>query len=67
MCVYDRDDKGYIIYCTAGGYMYLLDGLSGELLDSVPLGGTIEASPVVYENTIVIGTRGMKFWGIELT
>jgi len=47
--------------------MYLLDGLSGELLDSVPLGGTIEASPVVYENTIVIGTRGMKFWGIELT
>jgi outer membrane protein assembly factor BamB len=67
VCVYDADGKGYIIYCTAGGYMYLLDGLTGEELDSIFLGGLVEASPAVYGGKAVIGTRDMKIWGIDLT
>jgi len=67
VCVYDREGKGYLIFCTSGGYMYLLDGLTGELLDSVLIGGNIEASPAVYENTVVVGTRSMKIWGVTLT
>jgi len=67
VCVYGNDGKGYIIYTTAGGYMYLLDGLTGELYDSVSLGGTLEASPAVYGNTVVVGTRAMKIWGVTLT
>ena len=67
VCVYDKDDKGYVIYCTSSGNMHLLDGLTGELLDTVQLGGNIEASPAVYENTIVVGTRTMQIWGITLT
>ena len=67
VCVYDQNGKGYIIYCTSGGYMYLLDGLTGDKLDSVLLGGTIEASPAVYNSTVVIGTRDMKTWGVKLT
>jgi len=67
VCVYDKDGKGYIIYCTAGGSMYLLDGLTGEKLDSLLLGGTTEASPAVYGSTVVVGTRAMKIWGIKLT
>ena len=30
---YTEDGKGYLIYCTSGGYMYLLDGLTGEMLE----------------------------------
>jgi len=67
VCVYDVDGNGYIIHTTSGGYMYMLDGLTGELLDTVLLGGVIEASPAVYQNTVVIGTRASKIWGVQLT
>ncbi|MCL2044968.1 MAG: PQQ-binding-like beta-propeller repeat protein [Oscillospiraceae bacterium] len=66
VCFYDQNNKGYIIYCTANGYMYMLDGESGELLDTFFLGGLTEASPAIYNNTIVIGTRDMRIWGITL-
>jgi len=66
-CVYDKDGNGYIVHSTADGCMYLIDGLTGKVLDSVLLGGVIEASPAVYDSTIVLGTRAMKFWGIMLT
>ena len=67
VCVYDPDGNGYIIYCTANGNMYLLDGLTGEILDTIQLGGLVEASPAVYGNTVVIGTRVQKIWGVKLT
>jgi outer membrane protein assembly factor BamB len=67
VCVYDENGKGYVIFCSSGGVMYLLDGLTGELLDSTQLGGVVEASPAVYENTVVIGTRSMRIIGIKLT
>lgn len=65
--VYDSRGDGYIVYCTCGGYMYLLDGRTGEKLDERNLGGNIEASPVVYGNTIVVGTRRQLIYGIRLT
>ena len=67
VCVYDKNGRGYVIYCTSGGHMYLLDGLTGKELDSIDLGGTIEASAAVYENTVVIGTRSNRIWGVQLT
>jgi hypothetical protein len=67
VCVYDSDGKGYVLYSTANGTMHLLEGLTGSLLDTVNLGGTVEASAAVYESTIVIGTRSNRYWGIKLT
>ena len=67
VCVYDKSGKGYIVYTSADANMYLLDGLTGERLDSISLGTLIESSAAVYENTIVIGTRSQKIWGIKLT
>ena len=67
VCVFDQTGKGYIVYCTSDGNMYLLDGLTGEELDCINLGGLIEASPAVYGSTVVIGTRVMKIWGVKLT
>lgn len=67
VAVYDKDGNGYIVYCTAGGYMYLLDGLTGKVLDSLDIGSNVEASPAVYNNTIVVGTRGELIWGVNLT
>ena len=47
--------------------MYLLNAETGEVLDTLALSeGSIEASPAVYENYAVVGTRACKIWGIEL-
>ena len=66
VCVYTEEGKGYVIYCTTGGYMYLLDGLTGATLSELNLGGNIEASPAVYESTAVVGTRAQQVYGITL-
>lgn len=63
---YDSDGNGYIIYCTTGHYIYLLDGRTGEKLDAMNLGGLIEASPAVFNNYVVVGTRADSIYGIEL-
>jgi len=67
VAVYDKDGNGYLVYCTAGGYMYLIDGLSGKVLDSLNVGSNVEASPAVYNSTVVVGTRGQLIWGVTLT
>ncbi len=67
VAVYDKDGNGYIVYCTAGGYMYLIDGLTGKVLDSLDVGGNVEASPAVFNSTIVVGTRSQLIWGVTLT
>ena len=66
VAVYDAEGNGYIILCTTGGYMYLLDGRTGEAFAHLDLGSNIEASPAVYNSTAVVGTRGQKIWGISL-
>ncbi|MBR1660572.1 MAG: PQQ-like beta-propeller repeat protein [Oscillospiraceae bacterium] len=68
--VYNEDGTGYVIYCNynkTGTNMYLLNALTGEVLDSFNLGGGVEASPAVYKNTLVIGTRNCRIWGVRLT
>ena len=35
----------------------------GKILDTINLGTNIEASPAVFGNTIVVGTRGQKIFG----
>ena len=66
-CVYDDAGNGKVLYCCNSGKMYLLDGITGDVLDSIILSnGTIEASPAVYNNYVVVGTRACKIWGVEL-
>ena len=64
IALYDKDGNGYVIVCDSTGNMYMIDGLTGELYDTTNLGGNIEASPAAFENTIVVGTRGKKIYGI---
>jgi outer membrane protein assembly factor BamB len=66
-CFYDTDGNGYVLYTSCiGGRMYLVDGLTGQVEDTFSFGCTMEASPVVYNNTIVIGTRNEQVYGITL-
>lgn len=64
--VYTKEGKSYILICDSAGYMRLLEGSTGKELDKIALGANIEGSPAVYDNMIVVGTRGQKIWGIKI-
>lgn len=67
VCVYHSDGSGKVLYCSSGGYMYLLNGETGEVYDTLQLDeSTIEASPAVYNQYAAVGTRGCKICGVEL-
>lgn len=66
VAVYDQSGKTYVVVCDSSGSMHLLDGQTGTLLDSLSLGGNIEASPAVFGDMIVVGSRGEKIWGIKV-
>lgn len=67
ICVYNQNGDGKVIYATSAGMMYLLDGTTGEVNDELRVSGScIEASPVVYDDRLVIGTRGCQICGIKL-
>lgn len=67
VCVYNSDGTGKVLYCSSDGNMYLLNGETGEVHDTLSLSeGVIEASPAVYGNSVVVGTRDCKIWCVEL-
>ena len=47
--------------------MYLMNAKTGEVYDTFNLAGGVEASPAVYEDTVVIGTRQCKIWGVKMS
>ena len=65
--VYTDNGNGYIVLGSSAGSLYLLDPKTGETINSIDLGGTIESSPVIFENTIILGTRSRGVYGIEIS
>ena len=63
---YDADGNGYLLYCNSGFNIFLIDGKTGEQLDYMNLGGNIEASPAMYGNYAVVGTRAMRTYCIQV-
>lgn len=66
LIIYDDNGDGYIVECTSAGRMYLFDGRTGEKLDMLELEGNFEASPAAFGDTIVIGTRAEKIYGVKI-
>ncbi len=56
VAVYNEAGNGWIIACDGDGKIYILDGLSGYLNSTTEVDGTIEASPAIYNDLMVIGT-----------
>ncbi len=63
---YTSSGDGYIIQCDSMGFMYLFDGRTGETLYKLNLNANIEGSPAIYGNTIVVGTRGQRIYGVVI-
>ena len=56
--IYDQNDNGYVLQCDRNGLLRMYDGISGQQLCEVDLGSRIESTPAVFNNMLVVGTRG---------
>lgn len=66
--VYTPQGKSYIIQCDSVGNMFLLEGTTGKILSQINLGeSNIEASPAVFGNTVVIGTRIKGIYAVQIS
>ncbi len=55
---YDKDGNIYLLFFDLYGTLYIIDGITGEILVKKKTGHLIEASPVIINNRIVIAARG---------
>ena len=56
--VYDEQGKAYLIQCDRGGICTLYDASTGDKLNTIDLGSRIDSTPAVFNNMLVVGTRG---------
>lgn len=67
VAVYSDDGTPYIVFCNSIGQVLLIDALTGETLYTLNSGGgNFEGSPAVFNNKIVIGSRGKRIFCIEV-
>ena len=70
VAVYDASGNAYIVVLEGsdtGSKVFLLDGKTGTLLSTFDAEKNMEASPAVFGDMIVFGTRGMKIWGVKIS
>lgn len=63
---YTEDGTAYIAFANASGKVRLVDGATGEILYALGFDETTEASPVVFGNMMVLGTRE-GIYGIKIS
>ena len=66
VALYTDDGHAYIFLANASGIARLIDGSTGEVLASIDFDETVEASPVVFGNMLVIGSRE-GVYGIKIS
>ncbi len=56
--IYDENETAYLIQCDANGIMRMHDARTGSIICELDLGSRIESTPAVFNNILVVGTRG---------
>lgn len=64
--VYSQIGAAYLVQCCSNGDVLLINVGNGELLDTISLHTTLEATPAVFGNTVVVGTRDERIVGITI-
>ena len=66
VCVYDASGKGYVLVGSSSGALRLYEGRTGRIISICDLEGNIEGSPAVFEDMLVVGTRGKRIFGVRI-
>jgi outer membrane protein assembly factor BamB len=64
--VYTPSGKGYVLVGSSNGMLRLFDGLTGRVVAAADLEDNIEGTPVVFGDTLVLGTRGSRIYGVKV-
>ncbi len=64
--VYDENETGYLFVADSAGNISMFDGATGSFCHKISLAATIEASPAIFENTLVVGTRNCTIFGVSI-
>ena len=57
---------GYVIQGDSEGNLFFIDGLTGEILNTFEMDGNIEATPAVYNDILVLGTRNCSIYAVRI-
>ena len=63
---YNDRDEMFVFFCDVLGNVYLIKGKTGEIVATAKIGSNFEASPIIVDNKIIIGSRGNKIYKISL-
>lgn len=66
VAIYDESGNGQIMIPQLDGTLQMLDGRTGRLIHQIQLGGYVEASPAIFNDILVIGTRSQKIIGVQI-
>jgi outer membrane protein assembly factor BamB len=64
--VHTPSGKTYLLQGAVGGVVRLLDARTGAQVAQVQLEGDIEASPAVFNEHVVLGTRADRIYGLTI-
>lgn len=64
--LYDSAGNCYVFFTDVYGTIYLIDGVSGEMIVKRKMECVWESSPVAWGNRIVLGARGRKIYSFIL-
>lgn len=62
----NEKDEMFILTADTCGYVYIINGINGEIILSKLVGLNFESSPVVVGNSIVIGSRGKSIFKMSI-
>lgn len=62
--IYDKQGNMYIFLADSKGFVMLFDGMSGSIISKTKIADLFEASPVSYDNIIVIASRPRVVFGL---
>ncbi len=67
VAVYSEDGKAYVVQFDSVGNANFMEGKTGRVLSSIQTGYNVEASPAVFNDMLVVGSRGQKVYGIKIS
>lgn len=67
VAVYSESGETYIVFGDSAGIVSLINAKTGETVFQLQTGGgNMEGSPAIFDNHIIIGTRGKKIFRIDI-
>ncbi len=66
LALYDAGGGAKLVLCDSQGGVYLIDGATGQVLDTMTLNGGVESTPAAFNDRLVVGTRGEQIYGMRV-